>query len=780
MIPLSRLPCLGWGIPLLAALLLIQALHAEGVVDTCTETAFEAAFEQALVGGGLVTLKCTAANRLTSVKIISEDTVITNATENGSLTTSGSNRFFHILPGVSLTLQNLVLSGGRADGADGADGTGSSAGQDGQDSFGGAIYNEGGSLIATGVTFTGNQATGGNGGQGSGVQQLGGQPTQGGAGGDGRGGAIYSLGGSNTLTGCTFESNRAEGGAGGNGGSSTGYLRNGADGGPAGESAGGAIFLTNAASLQVINCQFEDNTSQGAQGGIGGQADGLVYFDGFYGASTMGRGGAICQEGGTSVLENSCEFSENIASGADGLSGSPNAGNVAEAMGQAGLPGHGGAIAIDRGSLTADLTTFNFNSAKGGVGGNGGLTAGAGDGGDGGSGASGQGSAIHATGSATLRLADCSFGVNSALGGFGGFGMLGLSELAQTGTDGSAATGEGGAVYFGGASLEINRCTFDGNQATGAEGLEGFAGNAYQPGNQGSSGGSGVGGAVLVASGIIAITNATFHANSASGGNGGNGGNGGSGLAFPTDGGDGGNGGSAQGGALWTEADSAGTIVHSTFANNEVIGGDGGDGGAPGDANLANPGEAGQDGAGLGASLHSKSANIRLRGALLANPTSGDNASGNLLDDGHNMSSDATPPYLPPSTSWNFVKPLLGILTQNDGPTRTMALQDESPAIDFAHPLISLVTDQRGVARDLRPDVGAYEVVNQPPPLTIQISPNALIVSWPDTGSLYTLQSAPSLTSPNWTLVTGAIDEGDRWTVSITPTSQERFFQLQY
>jgi hypothetical protein len=335
-------------------------------------------------------------------------------------------------------------------------------------------------------------------------------------------------------------------------------------------------------------------------------------------------------------------------------------------------------------------------------------------------------------------------------------------------------------VYFSGASLEVNRCTSDGNQATGAEGLEGLAGNSFTPGAKGSSGAPGVGGAVFVASGGITITNSTFHANSALGGHGGNGGEGGSGLAFATDGGDGGNGGAAQGGALWTMSDSTGTVVHSTFANNSVIGGTGGDGGAPGSADLAEPGERGQDGAALGASLHSESANLHLRGTLLADPTNGDNASGKLLDDGYNMSSDATPPYLPPSTSWNFVEPLLGTLTDNDGITRTIALQPESPAIDFGLPLVSLAIDQRGVVRDDRPDAGSYEVGGQLPPLTIQIELNAVVLSWPVTGSRYTLQTAISLTSPDWVPVTGAVNEGDRWTVTITPTSQGRFFQLQH
>lgn len=764
----------------MAALLLGRALQAEGVVDTCTETAFETAFDQALVGGGLVTLKCSAATRLSSVKTIAVDTVISNATQTGSLTGTGSNRFFHILPGVTLTLHNLHLKGGRADGADGADGTRATDAQDGEDSFGGAIFNEGGFLVATNVTFEGNEARGGKGGRGADVEQLGGQPSPGGSGGHGHGGALYSNGGTNILARCTFKSNRAEGGRGGDGGSGEGYLRDGADGGHGGESAGGAVFLSNGASLQASQCRFEGNASQGAQGGAGGRADGLAYFDGAQGKSTLGQGGGLCQEDSTSILSEACVFSENSAVGANGLDGSLSAGNTDEAGGQHGLPGRGGAIVVTNGSLTVNDSTFSFNRADGGVGGEGGLTAGAGDGGNGGSGAAGQGAAIHVRGDATVLLADSSFSGNSARGGFGGFGTVGLTELTITGEDGSAGPGEGGALHFGGTSMSINRCTFTGNEASGGEGLEGLPGNAFRMGNDGSTGGRGSGGALHVVSGSLGITNSTFHANAAVGGKGGNGGKGGSGLAFATDGGKGGNGGAAEGGALWTGSAIEGAILHATFANNRVSGGAGGNGGLPGDTLLAEPGAPGQVGSSLGASLHSEITAVRLRGTLLAGPDGADNASGRTVDEGFNQSSDATPPYLPPSTSQNFVEPLLDLLSNNGGPTRTMALKDGSPAIDFAEPPGSLSSDQRGLARDERPDTGAYEVATHLPPLAIAPSNNAVVLSWPATGPVYTLEAISSLKSTNWVTVTGAILNGDHWSITIVPNQAERYFQLRH
>ena len=53
--------------------------------------------------------------------------------------------------------------------------------------------------------------------------------------------------------------------------------------------------------------------------------------------------------------------------------------------------------------------------------------------------------------------------------------------------------------------------------------------------------------------------------------------------------------------------------------------------------------------------------------------------------------------------------PLLLPLADNGGPTRTMALQPGSPAVDQGVSGGAPSTDQRGVARDSAPDIGAYE-----------------------------------------------------------------------
>ena len=56
------------------------------------------------------------------------------------------------------------------------------------------------------------------------------------------------------------------------------------------------------------------------------------------------------------------------------------------------------------------------------------------------------------------------------------------------------------------------------------------------------------------------------------------------------------------------------------------------------------------------------------------------------------------------------VDPLLDLLADNGGPTETHALMEESPAINAGNPTECPLTDQRGLARIDRCDIGAFEV----------------------------------------------------------------------
>jgi hypothetical protein len=66
--------------------------------------------------------------------------------------------------------------------------------------------------------------------------------------------------------------------------------------------------------------------------------------------------------------------------------------------------------------------------------------------------------------------------------------------------------------------------------------------------------------------------------------------------------------------------------------------------------------------------------------------------------------------YTVPGGSHNlFGSVALGPLADNGGPTPTMALPADSPAINAAAPALAPATDQRGLPRGALPDIGAFE-----------------------------------------------------------------------
>jgi hypothetical protein len=56
------------------------------------------------------------------------------------------------------------------------------------------------------------------------------------------------------------------------------------------------------------------------------------------------------------------------------------------------------------------------------------------------------------------------------------------------------------------------------------------------------------------------------------------------------------------------------------------------------------------------------------------------------------------------------IQPLLGSLANNGGPTQTMALLAGSLCVNAGTSTGAPATDQRGVARDTPPDIGAFEL----------------------------------------------------------------------
>jgi hypothetical protein len=109
-----------------------------------------------------------------------------------------------------------------------------------------------------------------------------------------------------------------------------------------------------------------------------------------------------------------------------------------------------------------------------------------------------------------------------------------------------------------------------------------------------------------------------------------------------------------------------------------------------------------------------------LQNSIVAN-NSGKDCSGTITSNGYNLSSDGTCDFDGPG-DLNNTDPQLGPLQNNGGPTETMAIPLQSPALDAGNPSGCrdsqghlLTTDQRGYPRpgkdkrDHRCDMGAYE-----------------------------------------------------------------------
>jgi hypothetical protein len=116
---------------------------------------------------------------------------------------------------------------------------------------------------------------------------------------------------------------------------------------------------------------------------------------------------------------------------------------------------------------------------------------------------------------------------------------------------------------------------------------------------------------------------------------------------------------------------------------------------------------AGPPGSGSGAL---KLAGGKLINTLLAANNPGGNGAGTLGDLGHNLSSDGTCAFINLG-SLNNTDPKLSTLANNGGPTLTIALRPDSPAIDAGDNAVANAEDQRGFPRPIGAgnDIGAYE-----------------------------------------------------------------------
>jgi hypothetical protein len=426
---------------------------------------------------------------------------------------------------------------------------------------------------------------------------------------------------------------------------------------------------------------------------------------------------------GTLTLAN-CILSNNVAlasAGAAGTNGTNGATTCCGSPGGPGSPGLDGDVASGGGIYNAGVmemtnSTFFGNSAHGGDGGAGGKGGNGGfadpydigyggNAGNGGVGGQALGGGICNVGEATLIA--CSFIRNGTIGGAGGAGGRGGggSVGGNGGIGGGGGMASGAAVHNEGALIVRSTTLADNGTQGGTGGMGGTAPWVGQAGKGGDGGKARGAGMCNSANGSTFITNTTFAANAAVGGT-----SGGGGLydvfcpAFA------GNGGDAEGGAV-ANSDTV-WMVNCTMWNNSVIAGLG----AHNTEAPMCPGEIrfGTNGQAIGSSLLNTNGNLNLLDTIVGGSVgvsqSPNNCFGIITDGGHNICSDDSAGFSA-SGSLNNTDPKLGPLANNGGPTETMALLPNSPAIDAGDDQLCPLTDQRGVFRPqgAHCDIGAFE-----------------------------------------------------------------------
>jgi hypothetical protein len=465
-------------------------------------------------------------------------------------------------------------------------------------------------------------------------------------------------------------------------------------------SAVAVLSVYPSGSHTVKNCTEANLRAAMALGGtVEFACDGTIYLTDtiIVGTNTVldGTGHAVTISGCNSVRVFTVNSSLTVVNLTIAHGHAPN-GSIGTEWSQNGGPGTPGGGIYNSGTLILRDCLVTANSA-----GNGGYGYTQTDGryGVGGAGAAGGG--IYNAGN--LTLSNCIVAGNSA--GFGGSGGTTIQGTYY----GLGGNGGGGGGIYNAGSLQLYNSTISGNSA---------GDGAYNPmRGPGANGGAGGG----ICGGNLTANSCTFSFNSA--------GNGGHGGGSDLNGGEGGNGG--LGGAIYGMGSMA--LTNCTFGGNSA--GQAGAGGGGGNPPFGSSGPAGQ--AGTGAGIYSQASPVLVNCTITSNRIGGGvvgtarllntivalnsgnppDVSGAFLSLGHNLigatnGSSGFPMSGDLVGSSAFpLDPELGPLTNNGGPTLTMALLPGSPAIDAGDNASAPATDQRGVVRPygVACDIGAYE-----------------------------------------------------------------------
>ncbi len=437
------------------------------------------------------------------------------------------------------------------------------------------------------------------------------------------------------------------------------------------------------------------------------------------GAGGVGSGGAIAARNSSVTLQNCFFTSNSTTAGFRGVAFRQNGGVFSPAtIGEA----FGGAIDAEGGTLVSTNCQFSLN-----------LTT-------------TRGCALSLKSQANATIHQSTFTANGS-GVSGGAIYFAGNTLAVTHTaflNNNSAT-YGGALHVAGGTADFTDCSFAGNQCrgpgSGGAHAQTLGSSSFSRCTFWENAASTEGGAAVCVNGSLWMTNCTLALNSL--------------LPGAT---------TAGRGAAIAALGGIQFLDSCTIASNRITGG-----------------SASSQGGGLYVTIgYFDVLNSLLQGNTVnGNPSN--SFGGNVADNGHNLSSDSTPTWASGS-SFNSVNAQLLPLAANGGPTLTMALRANSPALNAADPEYFPATDQRGFARPqgAGPDVGAWEgaggqvdlQIGLPPTFSFNPPASALAkISWlTDTGVTYRLERATTLT--NWgVLATNLPGTGGRVTYSYNVTN---------
>lgn len=523
-----------------------------------------------------------------------------------------------------------------------------------------------------------------------------------------------SVSGSNTsalldLSGGTVTINQLtlRDGAGAAGAAATPGTVNGGDGG------GAAIFNQAGATLTITNSTL--SALVGGSGGAGGPGD----FGGTGQGGGGGGGGAVMNAGSMTLLTSTLTASRGGAGGAGG-SGSAGQGHT----GGGGGSGAGAITNLSGAAFTIRNSTVTQNA--GGAGGVGGQAFAFGGGGGGGA----AGAAVLNASAGSLTIQSSTIAANnSGVGGQGGNGTAGGATAGPGGGGGGAGGGGGGGgtstVYTGsgGSGPAGNGGGTGAPNGTGAGG--GAGGPTGGTGGPGDGGGGGTSSAAAGgASGGLAGSGGGGTGGSAGSGGGGGGVGGGGGASYRP----GTNGGGTFGGSGATTSGGSGVAA--------TAGTDGGGGGGGQGAGISGPQPAGAAGSyGGGAVATGTGGSVGITSAILSDSAASGvgthpDCRGTITVGASNIVEDATGCTRPVSDTRTGDPGLAAAgLASNGGPTQTIALANDSQALDSGSNPAALSFDQRGTGfpRVIGPsaDVGAFEANVQPITVTKVLVPSA-------------------------------------------------------